>query len=84
MDVESMPFAEFLEGIISRLVKSDPEMIVVAAKRPDGSVLTGKWRANALDEAECAVNLFCEAMMDVVINNIEMIRDALDELEEEE
>jgi len=84
MDVEKLPFAEFLEGTISRLAKSEPEMIVIAAKLPGGSVLTGRANANAMEQAECAIHLFCEAMMDMVVNNIGMIRDALDDLEEDE
>lgn len=84
MDVEKLPFAEFLEGTISLLARSRPETIVFAARRPDGAVLTGKWQADAMDQAECAMQLFCEAMLDMVVNNIELIRDALDDLEEDE
>ena len=84
MVIEKLPFAEFLENTIALLAWSEPEMIVIAAKRPDGAVLTGKWQADAMDQAECAMQLFCEAMLDMVVNNIGMIRDALDDLEEDE
>ena len=84
MDVKKMPFAGFMEEAISMMVKSKPEVIVFAARRPDGAVLTGKWQADPTDVAACAAQLFADAMLDMVVNNIELIRDALDDLEEDE
>ncbi len=46
--------------------------------------LTGCFHADAQTKAIIAHNINADAMLDVVPSNIEMVRDALDELDEDD
>lgn len=70
-------FEESLKAIFSREVDS---ACVVAADK-DGYILTGYYNADAQQKAVFAHNINADAMLDVIVNNIGLVKEALDELE---
>ena len=73
---------EWLEASLGQLVEAQPVTAAIVAIRPDGNVLTGYYNADAQDKAIFAHNINADAMLDTVLNNIDQVRDALDELGE--
>lgn len=82
-DITKLPYAEWLEESVGEIIKAQPEQIGIVAICPDGRTLTGYYNADATAMAMMAHTINADAVMDVVVNNIGMVRDALDELEEE-
>ena len=75
---------EWLEGSIKALIDSDPVSAAVVAQRRDGSVLTGYFHADAQDKAIFAHNVNADAMLDIVLGNIDLVQDALDALNDDD
>ena len=71
-------FEESLKAIFSREIES----ACIVAQDKDGYVLTGYYDADAQQKAVFAHNINSDAMLDVVVNNIGVIRDALDGLDD--
>lgn len=83
-DIRKKPFADFLEGSVKMLAGAgEIDAIVIAARRHGGGTMTGSWKAAPEDVAVMCWDLLADAMMDVVAANAGMIRDALEDLEEE-
>ena len=83
MDFSTNPeMAAYLEETLSILFNSNPVSAVVAARTDDGSTFTGYYNADAEDMAVFAHNISADAMLEVVLNNIDLVRDALDDLDE--
>ena len=83
MDFSTNPeMAAFLEESISILFKENPVSAVVAATTEDGRTFTGYYNADSTDMAIFAHHINADAMLEVVLNNIDLVRDALDDLEE--
>lgn len=59
-----------------------PSSIALVASLETGETLTGYFHADAQQKAVFAHNINADAMPDVVLNNINLVRDALDELGE--
>lgn len=70
-------FEESLMAIFSREVQS----ACVVAQDTEGNVLTGYFLADAQQKAIFAHNINADAMLDVVLNNARMVKEALDDLE---
>ena len=81
---ENMELAEWLEDAARVLLESNPKHIALAAKLPDGEVLTGYLNTNNEDKAVLAHHIFEDAMLDMLKANIGVLRDALEETEEED
>ena len=56
----------------------------IVAQMEDGNCMTGYYEADSLQKAIFAHNINGDAMLDVVLSNIDIVRDALDDLEDEE
>ena len=82
-DISRLPYLEWLEATLKVVVESKPSAIGIVTIEESGNVLTGFWNADAQDKAIMAHNMNAEAMLDVVLNNIGMVRDALDGLDDE-
>ena len=73
-------FEESLKAIYSREVVG----ACVVAIDDDGDVLTGYYRADAQTKAVFAHNINADAMLDVVLNNVRMVKEAIDDLEDDD
>lgn len=76
--------SQWFEQSIRAIYSRDVAGVCVVAIDTDGAVLTGYYNADAQMKAIFAHNINADAMLDVVLNNIHMVRDALEDLEEEE
>lgn len=76
--------AEWLEATVRTMFEEDTESIVVAARLKGGYTMTAYYHADAERKAVFAHHINSDAMMDVVTSNIDMIRDALDRLEDDD
>lgn len=81
--MNNIPFATMLEKGIETLIEGKAKNAVLCGRLEDGSTLTAFADMEAEDMAVIAWHLISTAMMEVVLNNIEMIKDALDSLEDE-
>lgn len=78
------PYAEWLEDIVETIFREKPECIAIGAKLASGDTMTGYYQCGVEDKAVLAHHIQSDAMLDMVLNNIDLIRDALDEYEENE
>lgn len=80
---ENQEFASWLEASLKELFQQDAtrkiDSACVIARCADGYVLTGYYRADVQDKAIFAHNIHADAMLDVVLNNINRVREALEE-----
>lgn len=72
-------YYSWLDDSVHALIDSKPLSVGISAILPDGNVLTAYYNADQQDKALMANNFFADAMLDVVINNIEIIKEALEE-----
>lgn len=78
-DITKMPYAVWLEECIANLMECDPQSICVAWRNKDGYVMTGYYNCDATDKAVLAHNIQSDIVMDIFLNNIDAIREALEE-----
>lgn len=81
--MSDIPFATMLEKGITTLIDGKAKNAVLCGRLEDGSTLTAFSDMEAEDMAVIAWHILSTAFMDVVLNNIDVIKDALDCLEEE-
>lgn len=81
--MSNIPFATMLEKGISTLIEGKAKNAVLCGRLEDGSTLTAFSDMEAEDMAVIAWHILSTAFMAVVINNIGMIKDALDLSEDE-
>lgn len=79
----NIPFAEMLEDSIKTLTDHEAQNAVVCGVLKDGSVMTAFANMVAEDKAIIAWHILSTAMMEVVLANIDTIKAAIDELEED-
>ena len=79
-----IPFAETLEEGIKTLVEGDAQNVAICGRLGDGSALTAFANMNAEDKAVIAWHIFSSAMMDVVLNNADFVKEAIDALAEDD
>lgn len=78
MNINEIPFAEWLEDGLRTIFESGTDKIALCALMPDGIVLTGYHNLCTQDKAIIAHNIQSDITMDVVLANIDQIRDALE------
>ena len=78
MNINEIPFAEWLEDGLRTIFESGTDKIALCALLPDGTVMTGYHNLCAQDKAIIAHNIQSDITMDVVLANIDLIRDALE------
>ena len=84
MDVSKLPYAQWLEHNIQKLVESHPQHICIAAILPDDTVGTAYWRCDAQDKSILVHNIQVDITMDIIEENIGEIKQMLDQAEEGE
>lgn len=83
MDFEmNKDLAEWLEEGLRKMFELKPSSVALVATLDSGETLTGYFRADAQQKAVFAHHINSDAMLDVVLNNINLVRDALDELDD--
>ena len=82
-EFKNKELAAYLNGAVQLMLEHEPESAVFAARLPDGQMMTGYYKAEAEDKAVIAHHIYADALLDTVLNNIEFIRGALDELEDD-
>lgn len=85
---ENDELTAWLEDCVKNLYERNKESRIVSAaiitQSEDRMVLTGYYNADAQDKAIFAHNLNADAMLDIVVNNIDIVREALEETENDE
>lgn len=79
-----IPYAEILEDGIKNLTEGKAQNAVLCGLLEDGTTCVAYANASPEDLANIACHLMSEAFMRTVIANIGMVKDALDEYEDEE
>ena len=83
-NIENEPYAAWLEDVIKTIFNHNPTKISVCARLEDDSTMTAYYGCDAEDKAMFAHHIYSDATLDVVLNNIEMVKSALEEYEEAE
>ena len=85
---ENPELASWLEEAVRLFIQQDADCKVdcgaMVLRQENGNVMTGYLNCDATDKAILAFNIVADAMLDVVCNNADRVRAALDELEEGE
>ena len=83
MDFETnKDLAGWLEECLRKIFELKASSVGLVATLENGETLTGYFHADAQQKAIFAHHINSDAMLDVVTNNISLIRNALDELDE--
>lgn len=82
---ENDELTAWLEDCVKNLYERNKESRITSAAivtmSDDRAVLTGYYNCDAQDKAIFAHNINADAMLDVVVSNIDIVRDALNESE---
>lgn len=81
---DKIPYAGILEDGIRKLTEGKAQNAVLCGLLEDGTTCVAYANASPEDLANIACHLLSEAFMRMVIANIGMVKDALDEYEDEE
>lgn len=84
MDFSELPYAEWLEQGVAEILQNNPSKIALVAQMPDGAVMTGYYNADATDKAVFAHNIYADSILDLIISNIDVIKEAINEMDEED
>jgi len=84
MDFLNDEEAAWLEESLRKIYESNPKAVCVAAVLDDGCVMTGYSNCEAGDKQNIAGAIQMDAVMDVIRANGHIIREALEEEQEEE
>lgn len=78
-EIKSAPYAEWLELVLRKLFEGKPASIGLCATLEDGSTMTAYYQCDAQDKAVFAHHIQNDVTMDVILANIDLLRDALEE-----
>lgn len=81
-NIENAPYSAWLEDVIKTIFEQNPDQIAVCARLEDACTMTAYYNCCAEDKAIFANHINSDAAMDMVLNNIGMVKQALDEYEE--
>lgn len=85
---ENEELSAWLEEAVRLFFEQDRENKVksgvLCVKQEDGNVMTGYYKCNATDMAIFAHNIYADAMIDIVCANADKVRNALQELDDDE
>ncbi len=81
---DNIPFAEMLEDGIKKLTYGNAQNAVLCGLLEDGTTCVGFSNASAEDLANIALHLLAEAIMQMILSNIDVVADAISEYEREE
>ena len=77
-DFDGVPYAEWLEEAIKTIFEQNPDRIAICATLPDGDTLTAYYNCCAEDKAIFSYHINSDAMLDVVLTNIGLIKEEVD------
>lgn len=81
---EDKPLASWLERFVKFIFEEKPESIAVAARLPNGTTMTGYYKAEVDDKAMMAHNIYSDAILEMTVNNARIIKDSIEELDEDD
>ena len=85
---ENDELTAWLEDCVKNLYERNKESRIVSAaiitQSEDRMVLTGYYNADAQDKAIFAHNLNADAMLDIVCNNADIVKQAIEEVDEDD
>lgn len=81
-DITKLPYAPWLENAIRTLTEHDVRSACIVATVDDGETMTGCWNADAQDKAIFANNIQSDIVLDIVEQNADAIKRAMEEGDE--
>lgn len=84
VDLNSVPFAKWLETILPQLCRQDAKAIAILCVNRDGTVGTGYYNAVAGDKGTMAWQLMLDGVWDMLMANAARLREELENTGEEE
>ncbi len=84
VDLNSVPFAKWLETILPQLCRQDAKAIAILCVNKDGTVGTGYYNAVAGDKGTMAWQLLLDGVWDMIMANAARLREELEDAEGEE
>lgn len=84
VDLNSVPFAKWLETILPQLCRQDAKAIAILCVNKDGTVGTGYYNAVAGDKGTMAWQLMLDGVWDMLMANAARLREELENTGEEE
>lgn len=64
--------------------ESEVKSGVLCVKQENGNVVTGFFKCDATDKAVFAHNIYADAMLDIVCNNADIVKQAIEEVDEDD
>ena len=80
-DITKLPYAHWLENAIRILTEHEVHSACIVATVDDGAAMTGYWNADAQDKAIFAHNIQSDIILDIVKQNADIIKRAMEEKE---
>lgn len=84
VDLNSVPFAKWLETILPQLCRQDAKAIAILCVNKDGTVGTGYYNAVAGDKGTMAWQLLLDGVWDMLMANAARLREELEDAGGEE
>ena len=84
VDLNSVPFAKWLETILPQLCRQDAKAIAILCVNRDGTVGTGYYNAVAGDKGTMAWQLLLDGVWDMLMANADRLKEELENTGEEE
>ena len=81
-DITKLPYAPWLENAIRTLTEHDVRSACIVATVDAGETMTGYWNADAQDKAIFANNIQSDIVLDIVGQNADAIKRAMEEGDE--
>lgn len=81
MTIPDKPFNEFLEDTMNYIYTHDVTCFGIVIVQPDGDVATAYYNATAADKATMCHNIQSDIVMDIIKNNIGLIREMEEDAE---
>ena len=81
-DITKLLYAPWLENAIRTLTEHDVRSACIVATVDDGETMTGYWNADAQDKAIFANNIQSDIVLDIVEQNADAIKRAMEEGDE--
>lgn len=84
VDLNSVPFAKWLETILPQLCRQDAKAIAILCVNKDGTVGTGYYNAVAGDKGTMAWQILLDGVWDMIMANTDRLKEELENTGEEE
>lgn len=81
-DIKMEEWVQWLEGCVRTLFEVGPVAIAMFARLPGGESMTAYYNCDAEEKAAAAHHFHSDAMLDVVLNNIALIKEEMEALDD--